>query len=496
MPQRSGFLFPPHCVAWRVVLSVLVVAMLALGSGAPLSAALVAHYKLDEGSGSVVVDSANGYHGTRQGASWQSTNPPPVPSGTSSYLLFNDPEPNNGTGQYVSLPASNLFIDGSFTVASWVNVTTQVTGGGAGGIVGVYRAGAPFQHNYLLRVFSSEHTTSPNQVGFIARDKNNNTVQLFDPVAPDLNTWQHYAVTFNSTDGNTVLYRNGQNVASGTLSSFGGFSSSGQTASLGTRDGGGTEFRGMLDEVRIYNEALSATAIDELVATVTDPGNNPDPLPARPRGPISVNFAFNAATTLSSTDIAGVVPAENWNNINVITNRSFDALALEDSTGNLTGITLASSVDPGFSGLSNGIGTSTPSQAMMDGSLYFDNVDVDTGTLTLSGLDSFAGWYDLILYLEGGAGNDRDLTITINGQSITLTDRGGFSGEFIEADGTDGDYIRFRRLSGDTLTILADSSLGRAGISGLQLIASVPEPASLSLTALGIALALFLRRKR
>ena len=74
-----------------------------------------------------------------------------------------------------------------------------------------------------------------------------------------INTWTHLAVTYN---GSTLtLYRNGVAVATSTVS--GTLSPTTGTLQIGASQFG-EYFKGLIDEVRIYNRALSDTEIQTI----------------------------------------------------------------------------------------------------------------------------------------------------------------------------------------------------------------------------------------
>ena len=78
-----------------------------------------------------------------------------------------------------------------------------------------------------------------------------------------VNTWSHVAVTYNGTT--FTLYRNGAVVATSATSGMI------QTTATPLRIGGnvpyGEYFQGRIDDVRVYNRALSATEIQTDMAT-------------------------------------------------------------------------------------------------------------------------------------------------------------------------------------------------------------------------------------
>jgi hypothetical protein len=232
------------------------------------------------------------------------------------------------------------------------------------------------------------------------------------------------------------------------------------------------------------------------------------PLPPLPQGSeIGVNFSRASSsvwTVLPADAWAGVLPAPNWNDVPVDGSRSFGPITLENADGLLTSVTIESNVTPGWSGGNNGAGNITPDHILMNGSMYFDNDDIDSGAITLNGLlGAFSpqqySSYDLYVYFESND-NQRNMTITVAGEGITGLDGSTFSGAFLEAQGAgvNANYAVFRGLTLDSLTIDARSDIGRAGIAGLQLVGNpVPEPSAFLLAAAGLlGFGLVARRKR
>ena len=87
-------------------------------------------------------------------------------------------------------------------------------------------------------------------------------------VAPALNTWTHFAVTY---DGATIrMYVNG--VQTGTRAQTGALRTSTQPLRFGGNAVWPEWFRGRLDEVRIYNRALTGAQIQaDMAKAVSSP---------------------------------------------------------------------------------------------------------------------------------------------------------------------------------------------------------------------------------
>ena len=218
---------------------------------------LIANWKMDEGSGTTVGDSVNSYDGTFVGSPTWSTNVAPG-IGSTRALDF-DP-----AGDWVNLTShiDNLEMAGSFTLATWVNVDAVPTGSGAAEIMGVYQTASPFETNYLLRI-SKSGSASSGQVAFLSRDDSSDTVSLLDPTAATLDTWIHYAVTFDAATGLATMYRDGVSVASGTMPNAPAVFNLAQTrASLAGDGGSGQSFNGLLDDAALWNQVLTVDEIN------------------------------------------------------------------------------------------------------------------------------------------------------------------------------------------------------------------------------------------
>lgn len=121
-----------------------------------------------------------------------------------------------------------------------------------------------------LQLFTNLKDTS--DIGHTLKSFNNS----FSP-----NSFQHVAVTYDKNSGMAVLYINGNVVASQTVGNF-----TPQTAyplfigrRVGQPIGLNQTYNGSLDEIAIYNRALSAAEIQEICTE----DNNGEPLPAPPQ---------------------------------------------------------------------------------------------------------------------------------------------------------------------------------------------------------------------
>jgi len=170
----------------------------------------------------------------------------------------------NGANNYVSIAdtPSMDFGTGNFTIELWVNFDSlgqdqeliqQVIGNGAD---------AP---TYFLEYdFTSPH---PNTLRFRISNPNSNQNDLFAPVSLVVGQWYHIAAV---RQGNTSsLYLNGSLVGSQTAGSNIDTGTGGITT-LGALANGGRYLSGSLDEVTLYNRALSVAEIQAIVAAGAD----------------------------------------------------------------------------------------------------------------------------------------------------------------------------------------------------------------------------------
>src|SRR5581483_11362428 len=97
----------------------------------------------------------------------------------------------------------------------------------------------------------------------------------FGTAATAVNTWTHLAGTY---DGTTLrLYVNGTQV--GTAAKTGGIAVSTNPLQIGGDSIYGQYFSGVIDEVRIYNRALSVTEIKNDMNNPVTQGSSPTPTP-------------------------------------------------------------------------------------------------------------------------------------------------------------------------------------------------------------------------
>ena len=186
---------------------------------------------------------------------------------------------------------------------------------------------------------------------------------------------------------------------------------------------------------------------------------------------ISIDF-MGDAVAMDQDEVAGVVPAINWNGAPC----RYGRLPLIDSLGNITGAVLRYDAGGTYA-------TPIPDIAggarMMRG--YLETYGHDISKIVVSHLPASltANGYDVYVYCDGGnAGATRVAKFTIGQTSVEVTDKANsfYAGAYAPAASPGANYVKFRGLTKDTFTLLAtpvsstDENL-RAPINGIQIVA-------------------------
>ncbi|MBI2038626.1 MAG: LamG domain-containing protein [Candidatus Nealsonbacteria bacterium] len=205
-----------------------------------LGAYAVGVWSFDEGSGTTAKDgSGYGSDGAINGAIYSSDTP---------HLAA-----GRGTGKYaLSFDGSNDYVSTPITSAAYTAVTEEVwikadTGDWHGRIV--TKGGGRFSlQKFTTNTIIWELSTAGGNLGTSFRAN-------FQE-----NVWTHVVVTY---DGSTAkLYINGElKKTQGGLS--GAIVDIGDNLTIGADNGGGYAFRGLIDEVRIYEKALALGQIQQ-----------------------------------------------------------------------------------------------------------------------------------------------------------------------------------------------------------------------------------------
>jgi glucose/arabinose dehydrogenase/fibronectin type 3 domain-containing protein len=252
------------------------IATATLSVAPPAPAGLVAGYTFDAGSGTTTADSSgNNNTGTISGAAWD--------AGKFGGALKFD-----GSNDVVKVPSSaSLNLSTGLTLAAWVQPTASQQG---------WRTIMQKENDaWFLNASNGSGPLHP--AGGVTANGNDSIVT--GPTASPLHQWTHVAMTY---DGATVrLYVNGTQVSTNAKS--GTLQQTTNPLSIGGNTPYGEYFGGLLDEVRVYNRALSATEVQTamtwpLVPPVVDttPPSTVTALTATAAGSAQVGLSWPAAS--------------------------------------------------------------------------------------------------------------------------------------------------------------------------------------------------------
>ncbi|MEC4749970.1 LamG-like jellyroll fold domain-containing protein [Methylomicrobium sp. Wu6] len=210
---------------------------------------LVAAYGFEEASGTKVADaSGNGNIGTINGAVR-------ITNGHSGKALQ-----FNGTSNWVTVnDSASLDLSTGMTLEAWVYPLSQTDGGNT--IILKEASGAE-----MYALYSEEDVNLP-----ISYINNGDYSGVQGPNRLPVNTWTHLVATY---DGQYQrLYVNGVEVDNSAQSGL--IQQSTGVLRIGGNSQWGEYFKGYIDEVRIYNRALTATEINTNLATAISVSNPP-----------------------------------------------------------------------------------------------------------------------------------------------------------------------------------------------------------------------------
>ncbi|MDD5055254.1 MAG: SdrD B-like domain-containing protein [Candidatus Peribacteraceae bacterium] len=292
---------------------------------------LVGYWKLDDGSGSLVArdDSGNGNHGTWNGAAGGNTKPQWKTDTAAGFDFYNPHSLQfDGTDDYVNLSETMLANAQYWSISLWIYNEDPYTD---------YRSS-----------FGDSLTT----FGFptIRNEKQGNHYQFYAGNGSSFyvngvitsgfalgNVWEHIVFLYNGAD--LLVYRQG--TLTDILTAL-----DNQTlppSATEYRIGGGssasaTNFNGLLDDVRIYNRALSASEVAALAAGNPNTGSGVYVLGSA----LDIDGNLNIVSgELKTGNAQAITVAGNWNNAGKFTSTGAVTLnAVDGVTQTVSGSTV------------------------------------------------------------------------------------------------------------------------------------------------------------
>ncbi|MFL6180501.1 MAG: PQQ-dependent sugar dehydrogenase, partial [Actinomycetes bacterium] len=252
-----------------------------------------AAYAFNEGSGASAADaSGNGLAGTlTNGATWG--------TGRNAGAVLLD-----GSNDFVELGNPSLLqLTGSMTVSAWVNAAAFPVDDAA---VVSKRASGEVGYQLDLTV-----DRGPRTIGFKLTNGSGGTMFRYGATALQAGTWYFVSGVYNAATSELHVYLNGQ-LDDGTLLGTVTASQQNSTANvnIGRRPtGNGFNFNGRLDDVRIYNRALS---VAEIQADMNAPvagggGDSAAPVVAISSPAVNAQVSDIVNVTADASDNVGVV---------------------------------------------------------------------------------------------------------------------------------------------------------------------------------------------
>ncbi len=291
---------------------------------------LSGYWAFNEGSGTTSADSSgSGNTATLvNGVSWVAGK-------------IGDAVSTNGTNQYVNVPNVNLSGTNAITVTAWVNRTYSISGGHV-----MLEATTNYNNSTTgFGVFPDDNSCGGLQaalhgnVGYVANCYNQ----------PSSGVWHHLAFVFDKTQtgGNEVkFYLDGvlQTATRSLLTSTNTNNFGSNPIYVMSRGGTGEYTAGLLDELRIYNNALTAGQIQQVytatLASLAVTPVNPTIAAGNPQ-------QFTATGTYSDGSLQNLTNFVTWTSTS-------PGVATINSTGLATGVSAGNTTIQATSGAVNG----------------------------------------------------------------------------------------------------------------------------------------------
>ncbi len=390
---------------------------------------------------------------------------------------------DGAAGHYLTIPMVDGIHHCSYTLAAWVKPADT----------GINTIVADWADVWAFRFWLD------SVIGFNHRYASGADTYAAGAGTVQAGIWQHVAVTWHRPTGTARIYLNGvvvQTVVSAQAGANLYMVKNNRDFHIGWKQDGAETFNGDMDELWIFNEALTGAQVATLM------NNNTAPLFG---GRLGIDFQGNCPTAMSTTEWAGAtnVYQRFWQ---TCTGASGTLQGLYTSEGRRAAASVQWAAADGMWQL--GTSDDAGNSRMMKG--YLENYGdggADT-TVTVTGIPS--GWkeYDVYVYSDGDNGvNWRNFGASVTDtDGNTLADSGEDSedcdfekplvnykfqhpwpggagnGAFTYGPNNDeGNYVRLSGFTGRsfTLTVTAPAGNGlRGSLNGLQVVATNVEAPS------------------
>jgi len=227
----------------RVIVLILIIGL----ASANAHAELVSYWAFDEGEGTIAYDSANGNNGTVNGATWT--------TGKFGGALDFD-----GLNNYVDCGFSSSFkMLGDASICAWINLR-QTVKHSCSIVVTEGGSGETAEDNAAFY----SHVRRSGRLGYI-HERGIGLNETYDfSVVPE-NIWIHIALVRDTAAKTVKAYFDGEYIGVYNYNYQPTNPLSELHLTIGSRSSGGGTFDGLIDDVRIYNHALSPAEIQEVI---------------------------------------------------------------------------------------------------------------------------------------------------------------------------------------------------------------------------------------
>lgn len=373
----------------------------------PNATGLVAAYSFNEGSGSSVADaSGSGNTGAISGAIWITTGK------FGSALSF------NGTSNWVTInDAPSLDLTTAITLEAWVHPAVTLNGWRSL----LIKEMAP---EAAYELYANTDVNKPGGYVFVGGQYGG----AFGAFQLSANTWTHLTTTY---DGTTIkLYVNSNLVGAATRA--GAIATSSGPLRIGGSSMWGEYFQGQIDEIRVYNRALSASEIQTdmntpvstsppspltYTLTLAKAGSGSGTVSSSPTGincgaTCSASYTSGAVVTLTATPASGSTFA-NWSGDADCADGSVTMTVAKTCTATFTLQTFALTVTK--VGTGSGTITGADINCGADCSESYSSGTAVTLTATPASGSTFIGW-------SGGCSSAGTCMVTMSAAiSVTAT---------------------------------------------------------------------------
>jgi hypothetical protein len=267
-----------HLLLWCGTAAIVILLLTRAAAAGP--AGLVGYWTFDEGEGTIAHDSSgNGLDGTLRGSpNW-------VAGAVGGALDF------DGSSDYVEIPDSPLLsLTNQITIAAWTHMRTN-----ASGEMAILSKGGWGANDLPYEL------TEENGAVIFWQFYDNEGRDTCSPASPPPGEWHHIAATY---DGQVFkCYVDG--VLGEQFAYAGQMPKNTASVTIGRRSRGGTFFNGMIDDVQLWERALSEVEVGKIMTGLVDAALAQDPSPEDLAAdvPVDVAMSWTPGETAAAHDV-------------------------------------------------------------------------------------------------------------------------------------------------------------------------------------------------